>query len=132
MFDQEQDMEMRAQSSNLNEELGQVEYVFSDKTGTLTCNIMEFKKFTAGTKFYGTGEKPTEKQLSNVCFHDPALRVDLERNEEPLLRVMMFLSVCHTIIIDAKKGTYNAASPDELALVNAAKQFGFEFKGFDK
>jgi len=44
----------------------------------------------------------------------------------------MFLSVCHTIIIDGKKGTYNAASPDELALVNFAKQFGFEFKGFDK
>lgn len=36
MYDEEQDMEMRAQASNLNEELGQVEYVFSDKTGTLT------------------------------------------------------------------------------------------------
>ena len=49
---------MRAQASNLNEELGQVEYIFSDKTGTLTCNIMEFKKFSAGNISYGTGDKP--------------------------------------------------------------------------
>ena len=34
------------QSSNLNEELGQIQYVFSDKTGTLTCNEMEFKKLS--------------------------------------------------------------------------------------
>jgi magnesium-transporting ATPase (P-type) len=39
----------------------------------------------------------------------------------------MFLACCHTIIIDEKKGKYNSSSPDELALVNAAKQFGYEF-----
>jgi len=44
----------------LNEELGQIEYVFSDKTGTLTCNIMSFKKFTAGSVAYGTNDKPSE------------------------------------------------------------------------
>ena len=44
----------------------------------------------------------------------------------------MFLAACHTIIIDQKKGTYNSASPDELALVNAAKQFGYTFKDRDE
>lgn len=36
MYDVEKDMPMVVQSSNLNEELGTVNYVFSDKTGTLT------------------------------------------------------------------------------------------------
>lgn len=36
------------QSSNLNEELGQINYIFSDKTGTLTQNDMIFKKVIIG------------------------------------------------------------------------------------
>ncbi len=41
------------QTSGLNEELGQIDYIFSDKTGTLTCNLMEFKKLCVGGRSYG-------------------------------------------------------------------------------
>jgi P-type E1-E2 ATPase len=53
IYDIEKDMAARVQTSNLNEDLGQVQYVFSDKTGTLTCNIMEFKKLSCGMQTYG-------------------------------------------------------------------------------
>lgn len=69
-------MPMRAQASNLSEELGQIEYVFSDKTGTLTANIMSFKKFSVGVKSYGTDLEMTREQKHmqepNVNFLDPA------------------------------------------------------------
>ena len=47
-------MNTEVQSSSLNEELGQIQYIFSDKTGTLTQNIMEFKMVDVKGKMYGT------------------------------------------------------------------------------
>lgn len=53
IYDVSSDIQTKAQSSNLNEELGTVHYIFSDKTGTLTQNIMDFKKFSVGNYSYG-------------------------------------------------------------------------------
>jgi magnesium-transporting ATPase (P-type) len=41
------------------------------------------------------------------------------------------LALCHDIVIDTATGDYNSASPDELALVNFAKQVGIQFIGHD-
>ena len=57
MFDKENGFSAVARTSNLNEELGQIKYVFSDKTGTLTCNKMEFKRCSVAGVSYGAGNE---------------------------------------------------------------------------
>jgi len=119
-----------------------VNYIFSDKTGTLTKNIMEFKKFTAGNKSYGLS-KPEEEVVydegvTNVNFYDPEFwqewRNTRSPNYENLRKVVLNLAICHTIIVEEKEGqiNYNASSPDELALTNAARHFGLVFTERDE
>ena len=65
MYDKESLSGCKVQSSTLNEELGQVKYVFSDKTGTLTKNYMKYKMMSIGDKIYGTFINELNNQNNN-------------------------------------------------------------------
>lgn len=202
MYYPERDQRAVPRSWNIADDLGQIEYIFSDKTGTLTRNVMEFRKCSIGGKIYGHlpeikdetsvnndnsmeqnsnlisreqfdgMEAKMEECLSRVLpykyvpplqmsFVDPALFSDLfnmkatGREQSERIREFFFaVIVCHTILIDKLGMTeevlsesqtenpcdemvphllqYQAQSPDEAALVKAARDLGFVFLGRDQ
>ncbi|XP_076005457.1 putative phospholipid-transporting ATPase IM [Genypterus blacodes] len=138
-----------ARTTTLNEELGQIKYVFSDKTGTLTQNIMTFKKCSINGKSYGdvydySGQRTEITEHTEVVdfsfnpladlrftFHDHAL-VETVKLENPEAHAFFrLLALCHTVMAEDKEEgelLYQAQSPDEGALVTAARNFGFVFQ----
>ena len=124
------DIPTGVQASSLNEELGQISYIFSDKTGTLTKNIMEFRKMSINGISYGSSDHYTgPNKIPHVDFVDSSF----DPQDKAYYNFLMHLAICHTILVSIKNGIveYKASSPDELALVNAAKFFGIEFLGRD-
>ena len=143
-------------SSDLNEELGQIDVVFSDKTGTLTKNRMEFRKICVSGSVFGQGlteirrnvlkrlgqEVPVEdvppsptSLVPHVNFVDERVGKILASktpSDQYTDLVMFFfaLAVNHSVMIETDaegNRKYSASSPDEGALTYGAKHFGFEF-----
>ena len=171
LYDPESDEPARCNSSDLNEELGQVEILFSDKTGTLTENIMIFKEASIGGRQYPSDvlkQRPNTasafSNFANDSRHTDNLKErgnEIDGDPEEEERVNEFLTalaVCHTVQVAEQEGEataeahvnqgfvgdsgvsretgfmaekleYNAASPDEKALVEACEQFGVQFLG---
>ncbi|KAL5728725.1 P-type phospholipid transporter [Ranunculus cassubicifolius] len=74
MYDEETGVHAEARTSNLNEELGMVDTILSDKTGTLTCNQMDFLKCSIAGIPYGVGTSEVELAAAKEMGLDFNLR----------------------------------------------------------
>lgn len=140
MYYAESDTPTGVRTSSLVEELGQIDYIFSDKTGTLTRNVMEFKACSIGGRCY-TEEIPEDGQAQLVdgieigfrTFEDmqTALKQAGTDHSAIINEFFVLLSTCHTVIPEFSehegKIKYQAASPDEGALVQGAADLGYTF-----
>lgn len=148
LYYDKKDLPAVARTTTLNEELGQVEYIFSDKTGTLTQNVMSFKKCCVDGIRYGDVPphmvQAVEDDTADVVdlsfnrFAEPSFRfydaslIDaiVKEKKEKCQLFFRAIALCHTSLIEKGKDgsiTYRAQSPDEGALVSAARNFGFVF-----
>ncbi|XP_077570329.1 phospholipid-transporting ATPase ID-like isoform X3 [Stigmatopora nigra] len=149
MYYSRSDTPAEARTTTLNEELGQIKYVFSDKTGTLTQNIMTFNKCSINGKTFGDvfdymGQRLEINEHTEMVdfsfnpladprftFHDHALVEAVKLETTEVHAFFRLLALCHTVMAEEKKEGelfYQAQSPDEGALVTAARNFGFVFR----
>jgi phospholipid-transporting ATPase len=97
MYHVETDTPACARTSNLNEELGQVKYVFSDKTGTLTQNVMEFQQCSVGGTIYSA--KSDVVVNSSGMASSMVQDLTAKHSNAPYIREFLtLLAVCHTVI----------------------------------
>lgn len=139
-------------SFSLNEELGMVEHIFTDKTGTLTCNKMKFKYCSVGDKVYGDNPNQSLSLTNSLTIGQDLkqdslyndLKSDFSSNfQRPLTTklpniftqkdiieyFLKCMALCHECLIEEKddETVYIGQSPDEITLVDAAKKIGVKY-----
>ena len=84
----------KCRNSDLIEELGQVEFIFSDKTGTLTRNVMEYKECSIGGTVYET-----------VTHFRESMEKGSPEEKEFLHEYIQCLAICHSVVVDKNSDT---------------------------
>lgn len=115
-------------TSTIPEDLGRIEYLLSDKTGTLTQNDMQLKKIHLGTVSY-TNETMdivtdfVQSMTSKATNAPVSSRKDIS---ERVIDLISTLAICHNVTPTFEDGelTYQAASPDEIAIVKFTESVG--------
>ncbi|KAK7432495.1 putative aminophospholipid-translocase [Neonectria magnoliae] len=149
-------------TSTIPEDLGRIEYLLSDKTGTLTQNEMEMKKIHVGTVSYaneamdevstyvrqGFHIQPTTDQASRNMLITPSstysstTNVGATRTRREIgtrvRDVVLALALCHNVTptLDTEDGkevtSYQASSPDEIAIVRWTEFVGLRLVHRDR
>lgn len=148
-------------TSTIPEELGRIEYLLSDKTGTLTQNEMEMKKIHVGTVSYANeamdevvsyikqgfsipaSTDPTQPSTlitPSSTFTASAATATRTRREigSRVRDVVLALAICHNVTptIEEENGqtitSYQASSPDEIAIVRWTEAVGLRLVHRDR